>query len=300
MPHSSLSWRAEGRSWPNSDASCFVEAGGLRWHVQRMGRGPPILLVHGTGAATHSWRDLAPLLATRFTVVAPDLPGHGFTDSPPPSALSLAGVARALASLLKTLDVRPEIVVGHSAGAAILARLCIDRLIAPRLLISLNGALLPFQGLAGHLFPSVAKLLYLNPLAPRVFAWSADRAAVARLLRGTGSTIDARGLDLYVRLLSNPAHVAGALGMMAHWDLEALSRDLPRLNVPLALVVATGDTAVPYKLAEQVRAKTPNAHVETLRHVGHLAHEEQPEAVAALIVRLAAEANVPASASLSA
>ena len=61
-----------------------VAAGGLRWHVQVAGDGPVLLLLHGTGAATHSWRDLLPLLAERFTVVAPDLPGHGRSDGPVP------------------------------------------------------------------------------------------------------------------------------------------------------------------------------------------------------------------------
>ena len=74
----------------------------------------------------------------------------------------------------------------------------------------------------------MAKLLFLNPLAPRLFAWSADKAAVANLLKGTGSKIGPRGVDLYTRLLHNPGHVAGALGMMANWDLIDLRRDLPR------------------------------------------------------------------------
>ncbi len=77
--------------------------------------------------------------------------------------------------------------VGHSAGAAILARLCLDGAIKPALLVSLNGAFLPFEGAARFLFPSIAKLLFLNPLAPRLFAWAADRKAVANLMRGTGS-----------------------------------------------------------------------------------------------------------------
>ena len=76
-------WEREGRDWPNRTYSRFVQAARLRWHVQLMGDGPALLLLHGTGAATHSWRALAPLLAERFTVVAPDLPGHGFTQGRP-------------------------------------------------------------------------------------------------------------------------------------------------------------------------------------------------------------------------
>jgi magnesium chelatase accessory protein len=283
-------WDKDGGDWPNREASRFVETGGMRWHVQRMGEGPPLLLIHGTAASTHSWRALAPLLAERFSVIAPDLPGHGFTDPMQGPALSLPGMAQALQALLRTLDVRPAIVVGHSAGAAILARLCIDHPVAPRLLVSLNGALLPFEGPAGQFFPPMAKLLFLNPVAPRLFAWSADRTAVARLLRGTGSTIDRRGVDLYARLLRNHGHVAGALGMMANWDLKSLSRDLPRLKTPIALIVAEGDKAVAPTVAEKIKARLPNAEVEYLAGLGHLAHEEKPGLICALIFRLADDA----------
>ena len=139
-------------------------------------------------------------------------------------------MARSLAALLGVLDFSPKMVIGHSAGAAILARLCLDGTISPKLFVSLNGAFLPFGGLGRVLFPSMAKLLFLNPLAPRLFAWSADKAAVANLLKGTGSKIGPRGVDLYARLLHNPGHVAGALGMMANWDLTDLRRDLPGLK----------------------------------------------------------------------
>jgi magnesium chelatase accessory protein len=289
LSKTALSWAEDGRDWPNRAASRFVEAGGLRWHVQCLGEGPPLLLLHGTGAATHSWRALAPLLAKRFRVIAPDLPGHGFTDAMDDRNLSLPGIARAVGALLSALDVKPAIVAGHSAGVAILARLCIDHVIAPKLLISLNGALLPFEGMAGHVFPPMAKLLFLNPLVPRVFAWSADRLAVSQLLRWTGSSIDREGLDLYARLLGNPGHVAGALGMMAGWKLDELASDLPKLSTPVVLVAAQGDKAVSPALAEKLKAQLPNARVESLRGLGHLAHEERPDLVASLILRLASD-----------
>jgi len=286
VPNTTLSWSEDGRDWPNRESSQFVDAGGLLWHVQSLGQGPPLLLVHGTGAATHSWRGLAPLLAKRFRVIAPDLPGHGFTEAMDEKDISLPGIAQGLAALLAKLGVKPAIVIGHSAGAAILARLCIDHAIEPKLLISLNGAFLPFEGMAGHIFPPMAKLLFLNPLVPRVFAWSADRLAVSQLLRWTGSSIDREGLDLYARLLSNPGHVTGALGMMAGWKLDTLARDLPNLHVPVVLVTAQNDKAVSPELAGKIMARLPNARVETLRHLGHLAHEEKPDAVADLIFKL--------------
>jgi magnesium chelatase accessory protein len=282
------SWDKDGRDWPNRESSRFVEAAGLRWHVQRIGRGPTtLLLIHGTGAATHSWRDMTPLLASRFTIVAPDLPGHGFTDPMPSGSLSLSGIARALNALLRRLEFAPEVAVGHSAGAAILARMCIDRTIAPKLLVGLNAALLPFDGMAAHFFPTIAKLLFLNPLAPRLFAWSADRTAVDRLLRGTGSTIDRRGVDFYARLMGHYGHVAGALGMMANWDLEALERDLSNMPVPMALIVARGDKAVSPSAADRIKRRLPQVRVEFVDGVGHLAHEEKPRLISERILELA-------------
>jgi magnesium chelatase accessory protein len=279
-----LSWARDGRDWPHRAASRFVQAGGLSWHVQEMGQGPTLLLLHGTGASTHSWRDLLPLLARDFHVVALDLPGHGFTEAPERDRLSLPAMARGLTALLGKLGVEPEGIVGHSAGAAIAMQMVLTGAVAPSCLISLNGALLPFKGVASQLFPSVARLLVLNPLVPRLFAWRAGSTeAVTQLLEGMGSRLDARGQDLYQRLFSNRVHVASTLGMMANWDLEALGRSFGRLDLPVLLVVGAGDRAVPPGDARAVAQRLPDARIETLPGAGHLIHEEKPGDIAALI-----------------
>ena len=277
-------WKRQGRDWPNREASRFVLASGLWWHVQVMGSGPVLLLLHGTGAATHSWRDLAPLLARDFTVVAPDLPGHGFTGTPDGEGLSLNGMAREVAELLAALQLTPEFVVGHSAGAAVALRMAIDRGTAPGGIVSLNGALQPFPGSGSALFPVMAKLLFLNPLTKQAFALRASRpGAVSRLIEGTGSKIDARGLAAYAALFSTTGHVGGALGMMARWDLNPLQSDLGRLTAPLTLVAAEDDTATPPRVAEAVHALIPSSTLVRLPGLGHLAHEEAPQTVAEIV-----------------
>lgn len=285
-----LTLERDGADWPNRASSRMVASGGLDWHVQIMGDGPTLLLLHGTGASTHSWRDLAPLLAPHFRVVAPDLPGHGFTASRGARTQSLPSMARAVAALLDTLGVSPVIVAGHSAGAAVAVRLALDESIAPRRLIALNGALTPFEGVAGRLLPGLAKALFLNPVTPRYFAWSAHRDAVKRLLDGTGSTLDARGLALYERLMRNPSHINGALSMMAHWDLHALNRDLPNLCQPIDFIVAENDKTVPPRGARQLAARLPRARVHSVPELGHLAHEEAPDLFAGLIFDIAEQA----------
>lgn len=283
---SELAWSRDGASWPHHAASRFVTAAGIRWHVQDVGEGPTLLLVHGTGAATHSWRGLLPLLAQTYRVIAIDLPGHGFTQTPAPQRLSLPGMAADLAQLLRTLDVAPQIVVGHSAGAAILARMCLDKRIAPRVLVSLNGAFLPFAGVAGHVFSPLAKLLVMNPFVPRLFAWQAGSVgAVERLLRDTGSVIDPDGVALYRRLVQSPPHVAAALRMMANWQLEPLVRDLPQLATKLMLVAADNDRTISPDMARRVHALVKGSAIVRLPGRGHLAHEEKPEIIADLIRR---------------
>lgn len=280
-----LEWSEEREYWPHAEASSFVHAGGLRWHVQRMGNGPVALLVHGTGASSHSWRTLAPLLAPRFTVIAADLPGHGFTESPPRRRLSLPAMADAVADLVDALGSRPSLAVGHSAGAAILARACIDGRLAPDALVGINAALMPFRGAAGILFPPLAKLLFLNPLTPYLLARSAtDRARVRRLIADTGSVLSEVGIDLYARLLTSPRHVSAALGMMANWELRRFERELAALSVPLLLLVADNDRAVPPSDAERVERIVAGTRIERIPDAGHLVHEELPQAVSERIL----------------
>jgi magnesium chelatase accessory protein len=278
-------WDAEGRDWPHRAQSRFVDAGRLRWHVQVMGEGPVLLLLHGTGAATHSWRSLMPALARDFTVVAPDLPGHGFTTGRPLGGLAMPAIARAAGDLLRALDLQPVAIVGHSAGAAIAARMALDGIVAPQRIVGLSAALLPFPGLAAKLFPSLARMLFVNPFAPYLFAQMVRTPADAErfLARSTGSRIDAAGVRCYQALFATPAHCDGAITMMADWDLERLSRDLPRLSVAIRLIHGGGDTAIPPSSAEQAATLIPGAELVALPGLGHLAHEERPEEIAALI-----------------
>lgn len=287
-----LRWSVEGRDWPHREHSRFVTRGGLRWHVQVMGDGPPLLLLHGTGAATHSWRDLAPLLAAHYTIVAPDLPGHGFTTGRPPGGMAMPAMARAIGGLLDTLGVKPHAIVGHSAGAAVAARMALDGIATPRTIVGLGAALLPFPGLAAALFPTLAKLLFVNPFAPHIFAQMARmQGETARfVVRATSSTIEPEGIVLYERLLRDSGHVGAAIAMMADWDLEALKRDLPRLTMPLRLIHGERDAAIPIATAREAAATVPDGRTTGLPVLGHLAHEERPGEVAALILAALKEA----------
>jgi magnesium chelatase accessory protein len=296
-----LSWPRDSQGWPHHDASRLVQCGDQQWFVQQMGRGPTLLLIHGTGASTHSWRGMLRILARDFSVLAIDLPGHGFSGMPPTARLSMPAMARAIGELLEQLKLQPALLVGHSAGAAIAIRMALDGRATPQVIVSFNGALLPLAGLAGQVFLPMARLMAAAPFVPQLFAWrAADKAVLQRLIDGTGSTLDAEGLALYSKLVANPGHVQGALGMMASWDLAALQRDLPKLQVPVSLVVASDDRAVPPTQARQALAllrSAPGSSLIAWQGLGHLAHEEQPQRAAELVLTLARTlAVVPAKA----
>ncbi len=280
-----LDWERDGRDWPHRDASRFVEAGGLRFHVQVMGEGPAALLLHGTGAASHSFAGLMPRLAKRFTVIVPDLPGHGFTEAPAYERLALPAMAAALGDLLSALNASPALAIGHSAGAAILARMCLDHLITPRLLVSLNGAILPLHGVPGKLFAPLAQVFVRSGFMSKLFAWRARHTdLVAKLMRDTGSELDPDQLDQYATLAQNAAHIEAAIGMMANWNLKSLEPDLARLEPEVLLLTGANDRMISPSHSLRLRRILPAARLELLPGLGHLAHEEDPGRIADLIL----------------
>jgi magnesium chelatase accessory protein len=255
--------------------------------------GQDIVLLHGTGASAHSWRDIAPALARRLPsgarVIVPDLPGHAFTGRPPDAGLSLPGMARLLCALLAVLQARPRVLIGHSAGAAIAARMALDELPAVKTLISLNGAWLPPAGQGRWFYAPLARLFALNPWVPHVFSFHArQRGPLERLLASTGSHLDARGVEFYARLVGDRRHVAAVLAMMTAWDLRPLLQDLPRLAPALHLVMAEGDRTVPPRTSEEAARRQARAVLHRLPGLGHLAHEEAPAVVLELLDRLLA------------
>ena len=281
----SLDWLKEGASWPNRASSRFVDAGGCRWHVQQAGAGPKVLLIHGTGASSHSWAGLFPALSGSCDVLAADLPGHAFTRSASTANSSLPGMAAALKELLIKTGFLPDHVVGHSAGAAIAIRLAATMTKPPKSIVGLNGAVRPLPGIAGLAGPMIAKAVTFSSLMVSAISRSArDQERVARLIRSTGSEPSSPYLEIYTRLFASPGHVRGAMRMMANWDVSRIEPDIDRANCPLVLITGARDHAVSPEEAAALARRAPNVQHVPLRGLGHLAHEEAPELLAATIL----------------
>lgn len=240
-----------------------------------------MLLVHGTGASSDSFHALGPLLASRFTVFAPDLPGHSRTRVPRHFDPSLPRVAEALAGLLQELRIAPVVALGHSAGAAVVARMMLDGALEPRLFVGVGAALVPFAAAVGAVLRPMAGLLSrASPLIPS----RATDHAVDRMIRTTGSVLDRDGVERYGRLMRDPRHVRATLSMMARWRLESLFASLSSLSVRALLVAGERDRAAPLWQQRAAARRFRDVELSVIERAGHLVHEEQPARVAAAIM----------------
>ncbi|MGR3745045.1 MAG: alpha/beta fold hydrolase BchO [Pseudooceanicola nanhaiensis] len=282
-----MDWARDLPGWPRCETSRRVISRPHRWHVQEQGDGPLMLLLHGAGASTHSWRDLVPLLAGDWRTVAIDLPGQGFTQAGNRSRLGLEGMTEDIARLCQSEGWSPSVIVGHSAGAAIalsLSQLLTDPEGKPARIVGLNAALGRFEGIAGWLFPLLARVLAANPLTAYVFTLGGDPTTRARrLIKGTGSHLSSDGIALYARLIRDRAHVDGTLAMMSRWDVDPLLATLDKIEAACLFITGASDKAVPPEVSLNAAGRIPGAEVMNLPDLGHLAHEEDPESVAALI-----------------
>lgn len=275
--------------WPLVAVSRQVFCRPHRWHVQESGTGETLLLLHGAGGSTHSFRDLIPLLARTHHVVALDLPGQGFTQMGARHRSGLDATAQDITSLCAQEGWQPAAIIGHSAGGALALRLA-QRLQTPRggtpRVIGINPALDTFKGLAGVLFPVLAKLLSAVPFTAQIFASASSKPGRTEgLIQGTGSTLTAEGLGYYRRLIADRDHADATLTMMAQWSLDDLLGDLGNISAKCLFIVGDQDAAVPASVSEKAAAKMPDAQVIHMSGFGHLVHEEAPSETAAYILQ---------------
>lgn len=287
-----LDWTEHGHRWPHRERSRFVEAGGVRWHLQEWGVGegpvgtdptssPTVLLLHGSGGSSHSWAALAPRLAGEgLALLVPDLPGHAFTSRPPDEELTLDGLARAVARLLDSLDREVHLVVGHSAGAAVALEVARRADPAPPV-VGVCPSLV--EGRESHSGP-LHRLLapaFRSGFAARFAAGLVRRTgSLDALLRTTGSRVPEPSRRLYRLLTGTPGHVNATLTLFSQWDARAVERSLSGIHVPTLLLAGGADRWIPRKDVEKAAGLLPDCRLRVLDGLGHLAHEETPGRVA--------------------
>ena len=273
-------------NWPNSQYSEYVETRFHSWHIQRLGkgRGKKILFIHGTGSSCHTWSNTVEYLLDEFEVLLVDLPGHGFSKIPTPNQSSLQSVFNGLMELIKKISFLPDLIVGHSAGAAI-AVLLSEKIQAKNGVICINSAFGEFPGLAGVMFPIFAKIIAVVPFSSDILAGlSRNKDRTEKLIANTGSKITKDRLRHYKLLFSKPNHVKGTLKLMAEWNLSEFLNNLKNCNSNIKFLVGNLDKTVPISVSKKWSRILPTTSYHEISGAGHLVHEEKPYEVRQIIL----------------
>ena len=287
--------RADGRDDAPRRApeARVVAALGRRWYLEVRGAGPVVALVHGTGASTGSWREVAPRLAEHCTVVAVDLPGHGRTEGPADRRLALAPMADDVAAVLRREGLSPSVVVGHSAGVAVALEIALRRPGIVRAVAGFGAALVPPPWVYDTTFAPVVNRVVTTRAFARVAAFVAGRRAVVdSLLKSTGSTLPAESVAEYRARAGSPSHVRATLVMMAQWDLRGLAARLPEVALPVDLATGERDAWTPASALRSIVASMPDATLTVVPGAGHVLHEEMPAFAAEFVLATARRAGV--------
>jgi pimeloyl-ACP methyl ester carboxylesterase len=247
----------------------MIEVDGLRIAYQRIGDGPPLVLLHGyVGDGPTTWRPQIEGLSDEFTVVAWDAPGAG-RSSDPPKAIGMAGYADCLAGFVDRLGLENPHVAGLSFGGALALELCRRHPAIPRTLVLASA----YAGWAGSLPADVAEqrlrqALVLADLSPDEFVGALlptmfCEATPAEFVDEFGATMLA-------------FHPAG-FRAMARASAEDLRDVLPHIDVPTLLVYGDKDVRAPLSVAEDLHVAIPGSTLGVLPDTGHLCNIEAPE-----------------------
>ena len=262
--------------------SSAPESGGytLPLHVEEYGDGhQQIMLLHGFGATSYTWRSWIGGLAKEHRVWAVELKGHGSAPAPRDDLYSIHDHADLVHRLILQRDLRQLTLVGHSMGGGVALLVALRLLGEERLarLVLVSSAaypqrLPPFIALAGQgrlaewalrIFPK--RLLIRWVLSSIVF----DRERV------TDTQVEA-----YAEPLFSPAHRRALIKTAARIippDLEDITRRIPEIDLPTLLLWGRHDWVVPLDVADRLLAALPSAQLEVMEECGHVPPEELPK-----------------------
>lgn len=283
----------------------IIRVGGYGVHCVLRGEGPAVVLVHGFGGSIFSYRNVMPLLERNHRLIAVDLKGCGYSDRDARTGLSHSDQVAMLKGLLEKLGVERATLVGHSLGGAVAQRFAathpktVDALV---LVASSTGEERWGEYLGRFVRPSF-------PLGPIVSALVGLTAAASYGLQHSVTAQGAVGRFSHMRFVSRrllglwaydtmtltddvrdgylrPMRIRGTLASILRsvGDTEREGAiDRSRITMPVLLLYAADDRAVPLSAAHRLSELLPHARLVVIDRAAHLLLEERPEACAAVI-----------------
>lgn len=274
---------------------------GYRRAYRIAGSGPALLLIHGIGDNSSTWNEVIPILAQHYTVIAPDLLGHGKSDKPR-ADYSVPAFANGMRDLLVVLGISKVTVVGHSLGGGVAMQFCyqfprfcerlvlvaaggVTREVNPALrLVSLPVAhealrLLRLPGVVPAMKLGVNALV-TGPRIPGVpAALSPKRALIDHedLMRVLGDLADPTTSAAFLRTLRAVVDWRGQ-------SVTMLDRCYLTERLPVLLIWGDTDSVIPYHHAEIAHAAIPHSQLHTFEGSGHFPFHDDPERFTKILI----------------
>ncbi|HEY5197876.1 MAG TPA: alpha/beta hydrolase [Solirubrobacteraceae bacterium] len=258
------------------------------------GSGPVLLLLHGIAGTAEAWIPSMPLLARRFTVIAPDLPGHGSSDKAP-GDYSLGALANSIRDLLVGLGHTRATIVGHSLGGGVAMQFAYqypercERLVlvaSGGLGRSVNGLLraaaLPGAGLVLSVAapPIVAVGGLIGSLAGRVGLRPAPD--VREVSRGFATLVDGQTRSAFIDTLRSVVSPSGQ-------RVDATNKLYLAAGMPVLIVWGAKDPIIPANHGRRAHSLIPNSTYVEFAQAGHTPHVDDPHRFADAVLDFAAE-----------
>lgn len=253
------------------------------WFFLEAGQGPPLLLLHGLGASSFSWRHNLGPLSRHYRVLAPDLPAHGRTPGTAVPDLGLETLVAGLVAFLNRRGVSQAAVVGNSLGgslALLLARHCPKRVAALALLApaaAVTRVPLIFRPLR---LPGVGQIVAAG-LGPWIIPWA------LRIIFHRRELITPEVVAGYAPTFATLANRL-ALGRLCRaidpWPLERVKELMQNVHQPVCLIWGEEDRILPVRQGDFLQAYLPQAEFHLLPQTGHAPQEEDPAAVNEIII----------------
>ena len=256
---------------------------GHRVAYRMMGSGPPVILIHGITSSSENWSTVGPMLAEDYTVLAPDLIGHG-NSAKPRGDYSMGAFASGVRDLALALDIGPATVVGHSLGGGVAMQFSYqfpERAVRLALIDSgglggtvhglLRAATLPGAELVLPLLAG-SRVLKVGEAAGRLLDWAGIRL-------GTDALEMARG---HASLRDREARLAFVHTLRASLDprgqrVRATDRLYLAAELPLLILWGERDRIIPVGHGRRAHQMVQGSRLEVFESAGHFPHLDEPE-----------------------
>ncbi|HEV8629342.1 MAG TPA: alpha/beta hydrolase [Thermoanaerobaculia bacterium] len=261
----------------------LLDVGGQAVHVEQAGRGEPVVLLHGFGESTYSFRRIVAPLAARYRTIAIDLNGFGYTARPrDPAAYTLEGQQRLVLAVLDRLGVPSAHLVGHSYGGGLALWMAAHHPERVRSLALLDSTLPRYSTTRRS---RVANLRPLSFVFLRTFALRQGyvRRSLAKAYRD-----EALATPEVTRAYLDRLRVAGIddayYGLTARNGEPIAEVDLAGIHAAALLVWGRDDTLTPLRNGQRMAAALAGSHLVVLPDCGHVPMEERPAELLAVLL----------------